>query len=140
MTMPAPVPPIVVDEDGDIEVYSSVEDVRAWLEAYDVKEGRYEAFDSHGRRLEFAIQGYAVTGMRIDPGLAEDPVELRRRLLVYVKSAGASDLGITEPDAATLSELLSGILERQDAVRQSHWGDSALSLRESLKRLFGGRA
>lgn len=61
----SPKPPIVVDENGDIEVYASVEDACAELEATDVNRGAYELFDSEGFRLRAEVSGYDVVGMSV---------------------------------------------------------------------------
>ena len=58
----APVPPIVVDENGDIEVHPTVEDAVAGLEAVDVRAGVYEFFDSQARLMVADVSGYEVSG------------------------------------------------------------------------------
>jgi hypothetical protein len=46
-----PTPPIVTDDNGDIELYPSIEAASRDLEEIDVLEGTYDVFDSMGRRL-----------------------------------------------------------------------------------------
>lgn len=49
-------PPIIVSEHGDIEFYASTEDAELDLEATDVRNGEYIAYDSEGRLLHLAIR------------------------------------------------------------------------------------
>ena len=44
-------PPIIIDEHGDVEVYNSVEEAAMNLEAIDVENNEYIAYDSEGRLL-----------------------------------------------------------------------------------------
>ena len=48
-------PPIIVNEHGDVEVFTSVEDAEVYLEPIDVRNEEYTAFDSEGRKLSLRV-------------------------------------------------------------------------------------
>jgi hypothetical protein len=48
--------PIIVDEEGDLAFFRNVESVERYLEATDVQDGRYSAYDSEGRRLRLTTR------------------------------------------------------------------------------------
>jgi hypothetical protein len=50
-------PPIVVDENGDVSFYPSVEAAARALEPIDVKNNEYIAYDSEGFILQLAFSG-----------------------------------------------------------------------------------
>ena len=108
-TVPVPVPPIVTDESGDIEVYPSVASACMELEAIDVLDGAYEAFDSRGYRLRIdAVRD--IVSVVLEPGSTPDPLELERRLRRYVDRVGAARVGLSELDSATLPVMLDALL------------------------------
>lgn len=105
-----PIPPIVVDENGDIEVYPTVEGAVAGLEAVDVRAGVYEFFDSQARLLVADVSGYGVSGLRVaDAEPLRD--ELASRLVDFVVRVGCDRVGLLQPESATLDETLSALLE-----------------------------
>ena len=105
-----PIPPIVVDENGDIEVYPTVEGAVAGLEAVDVRAGVYEFFDSQARLLVAEVSGYEVSGLRVSNA---EPLrdELASRLVDFVVRVGRDRVGLLQPESATLDETLSALLE-----------------------------
>ena len=46
------VAPVVVDEHGDIQIYSTVEEAQSRMEEVDVENGEYQVHDSIGNRLD----------------------------------------------------------------------------------------
>jgi hypothetical protein len=48
--------PIVIDEFGDISFYASPEDVCLDLEAVDIINGRYVAYDAEGRLINISVK------------------------------------------------------------------------------------
>lgn len=50
-------PPIVIDENGDVTLYQSVEAAARALEPIDIKNNEYVAYDSEGFVLAFEGQG-----------------------------------------------------------------------------------
>ena len=50
-------PPIVIDENGDVTLYQSVEAAARSLEPIDIKNNEYVAYDSEGFVLNFECQG-----------------------------------------------------------------------------------
>jgi len=45
-------PPVVVQNQGEVSLFDSVEDAQLWMEAIDVRNNEYEIFDSTGLRLD----------------------------------------------------------------------------------------
>jgi hypothetical protein len=62
------IPPIVIDDHGDIAFYPTVEAASIEMEAIDVLDAAYEAFDSHGRRLSLIVDEGLVS-IRLDPAV-----------------------------------------------------------------------
>lgn len=110
--MQAPVPPIVAIEGRDIMLYASVDSACLDLEAVDVRDDVYEAFDSHGKPLILATEGDVVT-ISADPERLPEPDKLASALRRYVESVGAERIGIGDPERAPLSELVSTLTRFQ---------------------------
>jgi len=74
--------PVILDDAGDVTAHRSISDACHHVEAVDVEDGAYEAFDATGRRLRVYVDGEIV---RIVPGNAAEPDggELRRRLISF---------------------------------------------------------
>lgn len=49
------VPPIIISESGDLWIYKSPDNALRSVEAIDVRQGLYEAFDSTGRALNLVV-------------------------------------------------------------------------------------
>lgn len=47
--------PIILNENGDLSFYNSLQMAEKAVEVVDVKNGEYEGFDATGRRLQFMI-------------------------------------------------------------------------------------
>ena len=111
--MKTPRPPIFIDEHGDIRAFGSVAEAAADLEAIDVLNGEYEAFDSNGQPLVLRAERWS------DPVSitmnAEDlprPDELARRLRSYVERVGPDRVGLVGPvEAAPLRRLVLAVAD-----------------------------
>ena len=105
MSEDAIVPPIIVDDSGDIEIYPSEVATLMDLEAIDVNDGVYDVFDSRGYRLKLRTEGYDVY---IDGPESDKPqvAELSRRLRAYISRLETTPVGIVNPDKMALSELV----------------------------------
>lgn len=104
----APIPPIVSDENGDINLYPSVEDAEQYMEAIDVRDGVYEVFDSIGNRLAVSAEGETVR-IGLDPQQSPDPEELASRLRGRAIRIGADRVGLADPATAPLAELVNAL-------------------------------
>ncbi len=109
--MDDPQAPITVDENGDIEVYATVEAACSDLEAIDVLAGEYEAFDSRGFRLRIDTLGQEASGMRIVPEASPAPEELTRRLRRFITRVGPERVEFDEFESAPVPELLDALLK-----------------------------
>ena len=47
--------PVIVDENGDLDFFASIEDAELYLESWAVEEG-FTAYDSEGRLLEIRVE------------------------------------------------------------------------------------
>lgn len=47
--------PIVVQNQGEVILFNSIEDAQLWMEAIDVRNNEYEVFDSTGLRLDPSV-------------------------------------------------------------------------------------
>lgn len=103
-------PPIIVDENGDLEVYRDVEDACSALEAIDVLDGVYVAYDSRGYPLSIETSGSIATGMSISPGTTPRPDDLVRRLRHFVESVGSDRVGVDSVESVSLEHLLAALL------------------------------
>ena len=106
----SPIPPIVIDDGGDIDVYPTVSAACFDLEAVDVLGGAYQVFDSFGRRLRAGVYG-GVVALTLDPDATAEPDELERRLREFIDRVGESRIGFRNSEEATLPDLLNTLLE-----------------------------
>jgi hypothetical protein len=98
-------PPILIDGDGFFDVYSTVGEACSWLEAEDVEDGLYEAFDSVGHSLRlFTVGRFVRMDLPTDSDL--DPDELARRLRSHIQQIGAHQVGVSNLESASLSTML----------------------------------
>lgn len=93
--------PIVIDERGDISLFPSLADASREMEAIDVVDAAYEAFDSSGRRLSLGVSEGLVR-IWLDPQSAAEPDELLRRLRHFIVRAGSDRIGVGDVEAISL--------------------------------------
>ncbi|WP_159599631.1 hypothetical protein [Agromyces humi] len=116
-------PPIVIYGDGLCEVYLTVAAACQALEAVDVNDGLYEAFDCTGRALLLVTKQHAVS-IDVPPNSAAEPAALARRLRDYIQVVGADRVGIADLVDASLSVMLDALLsfQRRKARKSSLYG------------------
>ena len=104
------IPPILVDENGDVQAYSSAASAAAAVEPIDVLNGEYAFYDSTGRVLEALV---AKGKVHFNPTLksSSESQVLRKRLERVLLSLGISVESLANLSLAKLSELL---LERSN--------------------------
>lgn len=95
------VPPIVIDDHGDLALYATVEAASMDMEAIDVLDDVYEAFDSHARRLSLEVREGLVS-IRLDPQFVPQPDELLRRLRHFIAPVGADRVGVDNVNTVSL--------------------------------------
>jgi hypothetical protein len=101
-------PPIVVMEGNDLVVYATLALACHQLEAVDVNDGVYEAFDSEGRPLRLLTHGIVVSA-ELAPNSTPSPEELERRLRRHIHEIGPARAGITRPEDAALPVMLEAL-------------------------------
>jgi hypothetical protein len=85
-------PPIIVNENGDITAFESVTAAESYLEAVDVLNNEYEAFDSTGRRM--TLRADRATGevfISLDRHARARPELLKQVLAEYLRRANLTD-------------------------------------------------
>jgi hypothetical protein len=107
--------PFVLVEGRDVSLHPSLEALTSHVEAQDVRDGVYEAFDSEGRQVRLAAPSdlSAVTAEQGDP--AGD--RLRVLLIDHVVAIGTEPLGITKSDLASVD--LTSLLRTVSALQRS---------------------
>jgi hypothetical protein len=103
--------PIVVEEHGDVEIYSSVEDAEAALEAIDVRKGEYRFFDASGLVLKGEVE---VSGS--GPARLRHVFSARERVKLVVPDVESRD---QEELASILRRYLLRVSARKD-IDESH--------------------
>jgi hypothetical protein len=101
-------PPIVIDDHGDIALYPDVDTARREMEAIDVINGVYDAFDSTGARLSLAARE-SVVEISLDPDTDREPGELLRRLRHFIDRVGRERVGVVDVEAAPLEHLIDAL-------------------------------
>lgn len=88
-------PPVIVDENGDIDVFDSVEAAELYLEPIDVEDDRFIAFDSVGRLLRLLPTTPRVTIESTEefPNHAE---RLRELLIKFLKDCRSTDPNLSK--------------------------------------------
>lgn len=102
--------PLFVFEGDDLHVYPSVEDACGDLEAIDVRENVYEAFDSEGFEVELLTSGWLVVGAKVRE--SREPVLdlVTQRVRAYARSLAARELVRADVETSGLARLGSAIL------------------------------
>jgi hypothetical protein len=107
--------PVIVDDNGDVDFFASVEDAELYLEPWAVEEG-FTAYDSEGRLLELRVQRrespffFGLIRTEVDHVLIEAVEEephhapqLRATLLTFLERTG---LSLDNSDLLPLGELV----------------------------------
>lgn len=114
--------PIIIDEHGDLDVFRDVAAAESSLEAIDVRNGEYEAFDASGQRLSLTVERKTTVWLfglvrwtrervRISAAVppSNDAHELCRRMRDYLARSGGA---AAELVGMTLDELLAAVIAR----------------------------
>ena len=113
--------PFVLVEGLDVTIHASLDSLTAFVEAQDVRDGVYEAFDAEGLEIKLAAASDA------GPVTAEfgdgAGVQLRGRLLAYIEGLGDSGISVEGADLATLdlSSLVRRVAGYQSGGRPPGW-------------------
>ncbi len=114
--------PIVVSEQGALLLFESVADAERYLEAIDVEDGRYVAYDSEGgvlrltttdelRPMLFGLLRAKSKRVIVEAQVAQqDPGKLRDELVVFLGHLGVSAAELT--DVKPLTALVSLAIEK----------------------------
>lgn len=103
-------PPVaLVDRSGDVAVFTRLEDLLGWVEAVDVEDGEYTAYDSEGRLI--TLRPYSGTALaRVAEHRPQHAEDLRRALSSYLAAMG-------EPEGWLLQASLTDLIARAQARR-----------------------
>ena len=112
-----PVPPVFINEHGDLSVFRSVSDATAWIEAIDVQNEEYCGYDSLGRSLNLSTDGFSV---RIS--LAERvPTHVESLLAILHSFLHALSDPVAEDSSYQLPELVSHFTRYTQQPPRSLW-------------------
>lgn len=114
--------PIIVNEHGDISIYRSVEQAERDLEAIDVQNGEYVAYDAQGQPLVLSVVVEEKAGplglfprhienvrMTEDPTAKADEAGLRALLVQFLDRAGISLNDVRDEE---LSSFVNALVEK----------------------------
>ena len=118
--------PVIVDDNGDVDFFASVEDAELYLEPWAAEEGS-TAYDGEGRLLELRVEGrgspelFGLIRMKVEhvriEAVEEEPhhaPQLRAALLTLLERSG---LSIDNPDVPPLRELVGRGVEHAGLTR-----------------------
>jgi hypothetical protein len=114
-----PAEPVVLNERGDVNVFRSIRSLIGHVEAIDVRDGVYEAFDATGRSIVLsAASDRAAVTYTVSP--TADPERLRSVLLRFATRPRVATALPPEIDigAATLAGLLDALLPKEKPRRR----------------------
>lgn len=98
--------PLLLCGDGQVELFSTIEDLAAWVEAPDLD--LYEAFDAKGQRLRLMPGGPGATAHVYEPERVE-PAALAEHLRAWLVRVGPEEpLGISLDDLVWRCALIAG--------------------------------
>jgi hypothetical protein len=121
-------PPIILDNNGDITFYDTIEEAQWAVEPCDVKTQEYTAYDSGGRQLALRVKVPEPFGMRLRRLLfpveqtqllqAENPAdccdELKRKLIAYIDRLQQRNYEKPAPRVSVLIEKAKSIIRALD--------------------------
>lgn len=110
-------PPIIVDDNGDMVIFESLDEAQKYIEPTDVDSGDCLAFDSEGRllRAEVVTRALILRRVRLQPA-EQEPTHaglLRSRLVEFFERLGHSR---AELETEALEQLIVRGLKRLKAV------------------------
>jgi hypothetical protein len=124
-------PPIIVDEHGGVEIYKTIEEAAMDLEAVDVENNEYVAYDSEGRLLRLiptSVHAVTIESAEQEPSHTD---ELHAVLFKFLMDNGERASWLKE---ASLQELVTKALEYKiDITFHSPFE----SIGRFFRRLFG---
>jgi hypothetical protein len=98
-------PPVLFDENGDVQAFSSVEELAGYIEAVDVLNDEYDFYDSTGRVLEARVRKGKVHLTPTARSASGSDV-LRRRMIRVLASLGVSEEDVADLSFTEMSHLL----------------------------------
>lgn len=114
--------PIIVNERGDVSIYRSAEQVERALEAVDVRNGEYVAYDAEGKPLILSVvpgqeKGFLGLGSKMvervavidNPAAEADQSELAAMLIEFLGRVGICP---DNNDRSDLSSLLKLVIDK----------------------------
>jgi hypothetical protein len=110
-----PLPPIVIVGDGDFAVNATLSAASISVEAVDVNNRLYEAFDSTGRQLQFRTHGDSVR-LELRSDSETNLAELERRLREHITQTGGVR-GVLRPADVPAAVMLHALLRREAFMR-----------------------
>jgi len=108
-------PPIVISEHGDVTVFASVEKAAQDLEAIDVRNGEYVAYDSEGKLLNLRVCVSQSNWIRREIIELEDAEELpaHQDELKKILSEFLIQIGCCPTEQTSLSDLIKMFSDKQ---------------------------
>lgn len=107
--------PVVLFDGGDLGMYASYSDLNGYIEALDVEDGVYEAYDSAGRPLDLLTQGgpkayRCPVLVNVREGVQLEVEALEKRLRDYVRLSTRPRAGMPNFETDPLPELIVGLM------------------------------
>jgi hypothetical protein len=136
-----PIPPILIDGDGHFRVYPTIAIACQDVEAVDVNDGLYEAFDSEGRVLSLVVHENRVA-LEVSPNSQPDAAELEGRLRKHIEAVGTARVGVANLDSTPLPVLLQALISFElgyGESRTSFWRRSEAGTRAPGRNFWGHR-
>ena len=120
------VAPVIVDDNGDVDFFASIEDAELYLEPWAAEE-EFTAYDSEGRLLEIRVEGrefpvlFGLIRSKVDhvriEAVEDEPHharQLRATLLTFLERSG---LSFDNSDVQPLRELVGRGVEQAGLTR-----------------------
>jgi hypothetical protein len=117
----SPQPPIFILEGHDLGIFDDVEQAQAQLEPIDVKDGIYEGYDAHGRRLRIWTDGKR-TFIELEEEQASDASSLESELRADLIRLGEDRAAEADCDLPCLVEISGrhAVVDRHSLKRAAH--------------------
>ena len=85
--------PLIIDEHGDVNIYNSIKSAELYLEAIDVKNNEYIAYDANGLLLNLKVIAQnetLVESVKIEEGELSKPEHLKNVLINFLEALNTS--------------------------------------------------